>query len=53
MTCGRCHERIEDEDYDTLTPDRPTGAASTVYLHKRPCTRVLRQTAPEGPIHRR
>lgn len=47
MTCGHCHERIDgDEAYDTFTPDSPTGTAPTVYLHKRPCKRVPRQTAP-------
>ncbi|MDX2845233.1 hypothetical protein PV377_41045 [Streptomyces ipomoeae] len=55
MTCDRCHERIKpSEDYDTYSPASGSGAAPTAYLHKRPCTPVLRQTAPESsPIHRR
>jgi hypothetical protein len=48
VTCGRCHERIQPgEGYDTFVPESASVAAPTVYLHKRLCERVLRQTAPE------
>lgn len=49
MTCERCHERIEsDEGYDMYFPGSGSTAAPTVYLHKRDCQPVLRQTAPSG-----
>jgi hypothetical protein len=47
MICGRCDEPIlpgeEVEPYDISSP---SGAGTTVYLHKVLCTPVPTQTAP-------
>lgn len=49
MTCDYCHQPIQPgEPYDEHAPDRPTGAAPNVRLHREPCKPVPRQTAPSG-----
>ena len=46
-TCGRCHNRIEDdEEYTSYIPQLATGAAPTVYRHVRPCRQAPTQTYP-------
>lgn len=48
MTCDRCHNPIRPgEAHDTHIPDNASGAAPTIYMHRRKCKPVPRQTVPE------
>lgn len=47
MMCARCDQPIRDgEDWEPYDNMSPTGAGSTVFLHKKLCKRPPTQTAP-------
>lgn len=48
MTCDRCHEPIRPgEARDSFTPEAASGVVPTVYMHRRNCRPVPRQTKQE------
>ena len=54
MMCDRCHTPItEDEAYETIDIPRPTGAGTTVYLHRPLCQKAPHQSAPAARDRRR
>lgn len=47
MMCHRCLKLMRDDDGEAVSISAPSGAGTTVYVHRRPCTAAPQQTGPE------
>lgn len=49
MTCGRCHQPIQDgEKYKDHIPHGASGAAPSVRMHEPACRPAPHQSTPAG-----
>lgn len=46
MFCARCDELLREDEAQSVDVPRPTGAGSTVYIHRHVCQAPPHQTAP-------